>query len=210
MSILRTPFINQFRSDRFLKILPKYVTVFGSAQKIFNDDQHPYSVLARSLTSTLAQHGHTVMTGGGPGLMMQSNKGAYNVDPSKSVGCSIDIFTEQTNAYMSSCFKAFSLSLRKRVLIENAQCFVCLPGGYGTLDEFFEVLTLVKINHLKDKPKVFLLGKPFWQPLNLFIQSAMNHHVITDEEATLFEVVDSIDPILNHVSIQTLADVETI
>lgn len=210
MSILKTPFINQYCSDRFLNKLSQYVTVFGSSGRMYDNDQHPYAMLGRSLGQSLAEHGYTVMTGGGPGLMMQTNKGAFMADKSKSVGCTIDIFTEETNSYMSSYFKATTLSLRKRVLIEKAQCFVCLPGGYGTLDELFEVLTLEKIKHLPQRPKIFLLNAAFWQPLNAFLQSIKQQGMMTDKDMEFYETVDSIEPILNHLTAATLEDVETI
>lgn len=210
MSILKTKLFNQLNCERFLNEVGEYVTVFGSAKEIFEDDQQPYSQLAQQLGQTLASNGFKVMTGGGPGLMMQTNKGAYQVDQTKSIGCSINIFSEKPNAYLERSIEAKSLSLRKRVLIENAKSFICLPGGYGSFDEIFEVMTLIKIGHLPRKPKIFLLDRAFWQPLEAFLTTSYQNNTVSHDELKLYEVVDSFEPILNHLTITSANDIKAV
>ncbi len=137
------------------------VTVFGSAR--FND-QHPYYAMARDVGRMLAESGFTVMTGGGPGIMEAANRGAKDVG-GRSIGCNIVLPKEQApNRYLDEWIDFEHFFVRKLMLIKYSYAFIVLPGGFGTLDELFEVLTLIQTGKVKDFP-VALMGTEFWTPL---------------------------------------------
>ena len=149
-----------FRGYRRLSFVGPCVTVFGSARF---PEGHPYYELARQVGRALAERGFTVMTGGGPGVMEAANRGAKEAG-GHSVGCNILLPQEQKpNPYLD-CFVDFEyFFVRKLMLIKYSYAFVVLPGGFGTLDELFEVLTLIQTGKLQDFP-VALMGREFFQP----------------------------------------------
>ncbi len=136
------------------------VTVFGSARF---PETHPYYALAREVGARLARKGFTVMTGGGPGIMEAANRGARDAG-GRSIGCNIVLPQEQyANPYLDQMIDFEHFFVRKLMLIKYSYAFVVLPGGYGTMDELFEVLTLIQTGKLQDFP-VALMGRDFYAP----------------------------------------------
>lgn len=154
---------------RNLHFVGPCVTVFGSAR--FKED-HPYYELARKVGAGLAQSGFTVMTGGGPGIMEAANRGAKDVD-GRSIGCNIKLPQEQKpNPYLDRWVDFRYFFVRKLMLVKYSYAFIIMPGGYGTLDEMFEVATLIQTMKIKDFPLV-LMGRDYWQPMLDFIKNRM-------------------------------------
>lgn len=155
--------INAFR--KLHKVGP-CVTVYGSAR--FAQD-HQYYHLARKVGQELVHHGFRVMTGGGPGIMEAANRGAKEAG-GVSVGCNIVLPKEQKHNPYLDCFVEFKyFMVRKFMLVKYSYGFVALPGGFGTLDELFEVLTLIQTGKIKNFP-VVLMGIEYWQPLKDLIE----------------------------------------
>ena len=150
-------------------IPPRCVTVFGSAV----DDCAPETLkLGYDTGAYLASKGWAVMTGGGPGVMAMVNKGCLE-NNGVSIGCNIKLPNEQAlNEHTSHSVTCSYFVNRKKALIESAQCFIALPGGFGTLDELFEVMTLIKTQQIQSIP-IILVGIPFWQPLLTYIDKTL-------------------------------------
>ena len=145
------------------------VTVFGSAR--FKEG-HPYYELARKLGRRLAQAGFAVMTGGGPGVMEAANRGAKEA-AGLSLGCNIELPMEQKpNPYLDKFIEFEHFFVRKVMLVKYSTAFVVMPGGFGTLDEAFEVITLMQTGKLESFP-VVALGGDFWSNLGAFVQETM-------------------------------------
>ncbi len=154
---------------RALHFVGPCVTVFGSAR--FTEDQ-PYYQLARKVGSCIAAAGFTVMTGGGPGIMEAANRGAKDAD-GYSVGCNIELEHEQRpNPYLDRWITFRHFSIRKMMLVKYSYAFIALPGGFGTLDEIFELATLIQTHKALDMPLV-LMGKEYWQPLLDFLRDRL-------------------------------------
>jgi hypothetical protein len=153
-------FFETIRGFRKLHFVGPCVTVFGSAR--FAED-HPYYQMAREVGRLLAERGFTVMTGGGPGVMEAANRGAKEAG-GRSVGCNIILPMEQKhNDYLDSWIDFEHFFVRKLMLIKYSYAFVVLPGGFGTMDELFEVLTLIQTGKLQDFP-VALMGTDYYRP----------------------------------------------
>jgi uncharacterized protein (TIGR00730 family) len=153
------------RGFRALHFAGPCVTVFGSAR--FGEG-HPYYAVGRALGAELVRAGFTVMTGGGPGLMEAANRGAREAGGA-SLGCNIALPKEQQpNPYLDRWITFDHFSVRKLMLAKYSYAFIALPGGLGTLDEMFEIATLVQTGKVRDFPLAFL-GKTYWQPLMDFI-----------------------------------------
>jgi len=146
---------------RKLHFVGPCVTVFGSARF---PETHPYYQQARAIGRYLAQAGFTVMTGGGPGIMEAANRGAKDVPNGRSIGCNIKLPQEQKpNPYLDKWIDFEHFFVRKLMLIKYSYAFIVCPGGFGTLDELFEVLTLIQTGKLQDFP-VALVGRDYWAP----------------------------------------------
>ena len=145
---------------RKLHFVGPCVTVFGSARF---PESHPYYQLARDVGAELARAGFTTMTGGGPGIMEAANRGAKEAG-GRSVGCNIILPQEQHhNPYLDTWVDFEHFFVRKLMLIKYSYAFIVLPGGFGTMDELFEVLTLVQTGKVEDFP-VALMGRDFYAP----------------------------------------------
>ena len=151
-------FIKGFRALHFIG---PCITVFGSAR--FKED-HPYYELTRKAAAEFAKLGFTIMTGGGPGLMEAANRGAKDVG-GRSVACNIQLPVEQKpNQYLDKWVYMKHFFVRKVLLVKYSFAFVVMPGGYGTLDEYFEALTLIQTHKIKDFP-VIIFGKEYYSKL---------------------------------------------
>src|SRR5262245_47451867 len=158
-----------FRGLRTLHFVGPCVTVFGSARFA---DGHPYYEMAREVGRDLARAGFTVMTGGGPGTMEAANRGAQEIG-GRSVGCNIELPREQRpNPYLDRWLTFRYFFVRKVMLVKYSYAFVVCPGGFGTLDEVFEALTLIQTGRIKDFPLV-MMGTDYWEPLRRLIDGRL-------------------------------------
>ena len=161
--------IEFLRGFRALHFVGPCVTVFGSARFA---EGHAYYQVARAIGDGLARAGFTVMTGGGPGLMEAANRGAREAG-GRSIGCNIALPVEQRpNRYLDRWITFDHFFVRKVMLVKYSYAFIALPGGFGTLDEVFEVATLVQTGKIQDFPLV-LVGSDFWRPLLEFIATRL-------------------------------------
>lgn len=180
-----------------LERLPPAVTVFGSARTPGSD---PMYAAARNMGKALAEAGLTVITGGGPGIMEAANRGAYEAG-GRSVGMNIALPMEQApNAYQTDELMFEYFFVRKVMLVKYARAFVIFPGGFGTLDEFFEAMTLMQTLKIRPFPLV-LYGSHFWlEPVRWIREQMCNRfRTISESDLTLFHVVDGIDEAMGFV-----------
>jgi uncharacterized protein (TIGR00730 family) len=173
---------------RSLHFVGPCITVFGSARF---PETHPYYALTRELGATIARAKFTVMTGGGPGLMEAANRGAKDAG-GVSIGCNIVLPQEQKpNPYLDKWVEFRYFFVRKIMLVKYSYGFVAAPGGFGTLDELFEVATLIQTGKIKDFP-VVLLGVEYWAPLVAFIrESLLRNQAIYPQDLDQILVTDS-------------------
>ncbi|MDY3555343.1 TIGR00730 family Rossman fold protein [Gemmata sp. JC717] len=173
---------------RKLHFVGPCVTVFGSARF---SEQHRYYQMARQAGRYLAESGFTVMTGGGPGIMEAANRGAKDVK-GRSIGCNIVLPHEQKpNPYVDSWIDFEYFFVRKLMLVKYSYAFIVLPGGFGTLDELFEVATLIQTGKLEHFP-VALMGVDYWKPLVDQLRLMVNEKTINPED--LDQLIVSDDP----------------
>ena len=166
--------IHGFRSLHFVG---PCVTVFGSARF---PETHPYYKLTRELGAEIAKAKFTVMTGGGPGLMEAANRGAKDAN-GVSIGCNIILPQEQhPNPYLDKWVDFHYFFVRKVMLVKYSYGFVATPGGFGTLDELFEVATLIQTGKIKGFP-VVLLGEEYWKPLLDFLREPVLENAAIDQ-----------------------------
>jgi uncharacterized protein (TIGR00730 family) len=172
------------------------VTVFGSSRF---PENHEYYALARGMGAALAKLGYAVMTGGGPGLMEAANRGAKEAG-GYTVGCNIRLPHEQVpNPYLDKFIEFEHFFIRKVMLVKYSSAFVVLPGGFGTLDEAFEVATLMQTGKL-DRFPIVGLGGEFWTQLRQFARETMlETGVISEEDIAFVHPVDSIEEALQHI-----------
>jgi uncharacterized protein (TIGR00730 family) len=165
------------------------VTVFGSARTKPGEATY---LMAEKLGALLAQNGFAVITGGGPGIMEAVNKGAFEAK-GVSIGMNIELKHEQRpNIYQTKALMFEHFFARKVMLVRYAKGFVVMPGGFGTLDELAECLTLIQTLKVHPFP-VFLVGSAFWGPLVGWMESqAVTHGYIAADDVKLFKVVDDI------------------
>lgn len=174
---------------RFLHFVGPCVTVFGSAR--FSED-HPYYQQARAVGKLLAKAGFTVMTGGGPGIMEAANRGAKDVN-GRSIGCNIVLPNEQKpNPYLDQFFDFRYFFVRKVMLVKYSYAFIIMPGGFGTLDEWFETATLIQTGKIHNFP-VVLMGRSYWQPMLDFIKTMVTARTISQADYDRILVTDSPD-----------------
>lgn len=184
--------------DRMSKIGP-CVSIFGSAR---TKESNPYYVQSEELAFQLASLGYGIISGGGPGIMEAANKGAQKGN-SPSVGLNIDLpFEQHHNPYIDPQhnleFDYFFV--RKVIFVKYSQAFVIMPGGFGTLDEFFEALTLIQTNKIARRP-IVLVGKKYWSGLITWIEEVMlgQEQNISDKDLMLFKVVDTNDEAVAYI-----------
>jgi uncharacterized protein (TIGR00730 family) len=172
------------------------VTVYGSAR--FKED-HPYYQLARSIGKALAEGGFTVMTGGGPGVMEAANRGAKE-GGGTSLGCNIKLpFEQKLNPYVDEKIEFEFFFTRKVILRKNSIAYVLMPGGFGTMDEIFEVLTLIQTGKLPPRP-VVCMGSGYWKHLSTFLRETMiESGTISVEDLDLAFVTDDPKEAINYI-----------
>lgn len=193
---IMSEFVNGF--ERMQEIGP-CVSIFGSAR---TKPENKYYQLAEEIAFKLTQEGYGVITGGGPGIMEAANKGAKR-GKGNSVGLNINLpFEQKPNDYIdrdkSIDFNYFFV--RKTVFLKYSQGFIGMPGGFGTIDELFESLTLVQTNKIAEFP-VVLVGKEYWTGLIDWIKKTMLHeeHNINESDLDLFKIVDTADEAVKHI-----------
>jgi hypothetical protein len=182
------------RGFRLLHFVGPCVTIFGSARF---GEEHPYYAVARDVGRRVSQLGFTVMTGGGPGLMEAANRGARD-NGGLSVGCNIELpFEQDPNAYLDRVITCHYFFVRKVLLFKYSYGFVVLPGGFGTLDELTEALTLVQTGKIEEFP-VVLIGTSYWQPFIALLREMITHGAISEKDLDLLKVTDDLDEAMRH------------
>ena len=177
--------------------LPRAVTVFGSAR---TGRDHPEYAAGRELGAALADAGFAVITGGGPGTMEAVNRGASEVG-GLSVGLGIELpFEQGLNPWVDLGINFRYFFTRKTMFVKYAQAFVCLPGGFGTLDELFEALTLVQ-NKKVTKFPVILFGRSYWDGLYAWLRDAVSvGGKIGAADLSLLHLTDDVDEVVSLVT----------
>ncbi len=190
-------FMEFIRGFRELHFVGPCVTVFGSAR--FKEDHKFYGV-ARDMGARIARLGFTVMTGGGPGIMEAANRGAHDAG-GYSVGCNILLPMEQRpNPYLDKFIEFRYFFVRKVMLVKYSYAFVVMPGGFGTLDELFEALTLIQTKKIEDFP-VVLMGVDYWTPMIDFIRGRLvAERTIDAGDLRLLMLTDSADEAAAHIA----------
>jgi uncharacterized protein (TIGR00730 family) len=184
--------------DRMAKIGP-CISIFGSAR---THADNKYYQIGVELAEKLASAGYGVITGGGPGIMEAANKGAQQ-GGGKSVGLNIDLpFEQNYNPYIDQehNLEFDYFFVRKVIFVKYAQAFVILPGGFGTLDELFEALTLIQTKKINQRP-VVLVGKEYWGGLIEWIKKVMldEEHNISAADMQMFSLVDTAEEAYNYI-----------
>ena len=171
-----------------LATVTRGVSFFGSA-RVSADDQ--YYEAARETASLFAQAGFAVITGGGPGIMEAANKGAFE-GGGTSIGCNIELPHEQKpNPYQTLSLKFKYFFVRKMMFVKYSTAFIIFPGGFGTLDEMFEALTLIQTHKIRDFP-VVLYGSEYWDELLEWVKTSMlPRQMISERDLRLLHLTDS-------------------
>ena len=178
----------------FLEDYPKSVTFFGANQ--FRED-NPHYISARALAGRLVKElGYSIVSGGGPGIMEAASRGAFEAG-GNSLGLLIKLPHEQVvNQYITKSFAAYYFFVRKVCLSFSAEAFIFYPGGFGTLDEFFEILTLIQTKKITRTPLI-CVGSEYWNELKGFIErEVLSRGAISEDELELFYIIDDHDDII--------------
>ena len=173
------------------------VTIFGSARTNENDK---YYKEATKLSSMLAHRGFNIMTGGGPGIMEAANRGANECKNVESIGLNIDLPLEQiANPYTTIDLNFDYFFSRKVMLVKYSMAYVIFPGGFGTLDELFEALTLIQTRKITGV-KIFVVGVEFYKPLIEFLQTSLvKDGMIDDNDIEIIKLTDDLDLIATEI-----------
>lgn len=171
-----------------LATLTRGVSIFGSARTKPDD---PAYKAAEETAAQLARVGFSVITGGGPGIMEAANKGAFEAG-GLSIGCNIELpFEQSSNPYLTQSLKFKYFFVRKMMFVKYSLGFIIFPGGFGTLDELFEALTLIQTKKIRNFP-VVLVGSSYWQGLIDWVRDyAWKEGKVTDQDLKLLHVTDS-------------------
>ena len=172
---------------RYRHVAPA-VTVFGSARF---DENHPYSKQAQEIGAKLAEAGYTCITGGGPGIMQAAHAGAAKAG-GLTAGANIVLpLEEEPNPHMQISFEFSYFFIRKVMLAKYSHAFIIMPGGFGTMDELFEVATLIQTRRMRTMP-IILIGVEFWTPLIDFLKTSMEKAGTIDaSDPDFFTLTDS-------------------
>ena len=201
--------INDFKGNeawRILRIMSEFiegfdkltgiqnaVSIFGSARF---DEKNPHYQKAVEISELLANNGFSIITGGGPGIMEAANKGAYNTDQ-ESIGLNIALPHEESkNKYQTVSMEYRYFFARKVMFVKHSMGYVCMPGGFGTLDEFFEALTLMQTSKIYPLPLV-LFGIEYWQGLLDWMRKSMlQEKTISEEDLSFIKLTDDPEEVL--------------
>ncbi len=188
---------NQFvQGIRKLHFIGPCITVFGSAR--FKEDNQFY-IAAREFGKNIAAIGFTTMTGGGPGIMEAANRGAFE-NNGASVGCNIRLpFEQKGNKYVQTSITFEHFFVRKTLLIKYSYAFIIMPGGFGTMDEFFETLTLIQTKTVTQFP-IVLYGKEYFKELWDYIEHMAQYGTIDREDLSLVLLTDSVAEAMAHIN----------
>jgi uncharacterized protein (TIGR00730 family) len=192
ISIISKEFTQGFA---FLERFPRSVTFFGSARF---DENDPYYKQARELAGRIVRElDYAIITGGGPGIMEAANRGAYE-NNGKSVGLTIQLPHEQViNNYINYHLDFYYFFSRKVCLSFAAEAYIFFPGGFGTLDEIFEILTLVQTKKIERVP-IILVGKDFWRDVDLIIRDTLlTEETIDPTDPHLYTITDDLDEVIS-------------
>ncbi|MEN8257786.1 MAG: TIGR00730 family Rossman fold protein [Thermodesulfobacteriota bacterium] len=172
------------------------VSIFGSARF---DENHEYYKIARAVGKGLSEAGYAIMTGGGPGIMEAGNRGAADAD-GISIGLNIDLpFEQEGNPFANMPLKFKYFFVRKVMLIKYAMAFIAMPGGFGTLDELFEAITLIQTRRIKSFP-IVLVGSSYWSGLVDWIREQMlASQTIEEDDLHIFQVLDEPEEIIRYI-----------
>lgn len=183
------------RGFRVLHFAGPCITVFGSARF---DEQHNYYKMAKTLSGKIAEMGFTIMTGGGPGIMEAANRGASEAG-GKSIGCNIILPREQhPNPFLDHFVNIEYFFVRKELLRKYSHAFVVFPGGFGTLDEFFETITLIQTKKTAPFP-VIIIGTAYHDHLIKHIQTMIEAGTISQTDLELMLFTDHLEEALKHI-----------
>ncbi len=183
------------KAFRTLHFVGPCVTVFGSAR--FKDD-HPYYQAAREFGKEIALMGLTTITGGGPGIMEAANRGAFEND-GISIGCNIQLpFEQKGNEYTHKSITFEHFFVRKVVLAKYSYAFIILPGGFGTMDELFETLTLVQTKTVAQFP-IVVFGTDYYKELWDYLEYMAEQGTISRDDLKLVLLTDSISHAMDHI-----------
>jgi uncharacterized protein (TIGR00730 family) len=183
------------RGFRILHFVGPCITVFGSAR--FKEGDLFYEK-AREFGKRIAEIGFTTMTGGGPGAMEAANRGAFE-NGGRSVGCNIQLpFEQKANPYVQTSITFEQFFVRKTMLIKYSYAFVIMPGGFGTMDEFFETITLVQTKTITQFP-IVLFGKEYYKDLMEAIEAMATQGTIATEDLKLVLLTDDMDEAMGHI-----------
>lgn len=184
------------------------VTIFGSARL---DEKHPYYQQAMTLSGTLAERGYNIITGGGPGVMEAANRGAFDFEAVESIGLNIELPEEQQpNPYITKGRSFDYFFSRKVMLVKYSMAYVIFPGGFGTLDEMFEALTLIQTRKVWGV-RLFVVGTEFYAPLMQFIQEKMLAEGMIDaKDLRLITLTDDLDFVVQEIEKSLVAQMATL
>nr|WP_120491305.1 TIGR00730 family Rossman fold protein [Corynebacterium lactis] len=190
---IQSEFVDGFGA---LAEIPPAVTVFGSARI---PEDHPYYQLGFELGQALAKAGYATITGGGPGLMESANRGSFDAD-GLSIGLGIELPHEQhLNDWVDLGMNFRYFFVRKTMFLKYSQAFVCLPGGFGTLDELFEALVMVQTGKIVDYP-IVLMGTEYWSGLIDWLrQRLVAEGMIEEADLDIFLLTDSVDEAMKYI-----------
>ncbi|MBU2627703.1 MAG: TIGR00730 family Rossman fold protein [Proteobacteria bacterium] len=204
--------INDFKSGeswRLFKIMGEFVegidglhnlgpavSIFGSARIA---PEHPYYKKAENLAALFAKNGYSVITGGGGGIMEAANKGAA-AENADSVGLNITLpFEQKPNPYATTQIEFKYFFVRKVMFLKYAQAYIIMPGGFGTLDELFETITLIQTQRIRKVP-VILVGKEYWEGLIQWVKDKfLKEKMISEKDLSLFHLLDDPNEIVDMV-----------
>lgn len=188
-------FIQFIKAMRTLHFMGPCITVFGSAR--FSEDNGWYQQ-AREFGKRISQLGFTTMTGGGPGIMEAANRGAFE-NGGQSVGCNIQLpFEQKENPYLHKSFTFQHFFVRKTLMVKYSYAFIIMPGGLGTMDEFFETLTLVQTKTITNFP-IILFGTAYYTDLWEYMQQMAEKGTINKDDLKLVLLSDSIEDSMIHI-----------
>lgn len=182
------------------------VTMFGSSRA---NSKSKYYKIAQELSSMLAKRGFNIMTGGGPGVMEAANRGAFEHKDVESIGLNIDLPFEQIpNKYTTTDLNFDYFFSRKVMLVKYSIGYVIFPGGYGTLDELFEALTLIQTKKISGV-KVFVVGVEYYKPLLDFVEKKLlNNDMISSEDFKQIRLTDDLQQIVEELEASILEQIK--